>query len=487
MKVLLLQPYKIVNAPIGGPSYPLGQAYIAAGLIKSGINVNILDCYLENSSLVSYDNNTHLHRIGLSDDDIQNIVTNLNPDIVGISINFSIHLKASLAIASLLKSKNDKLIIAAGGAHVSAVPESLNDSDFDFLVVGEGEEIFPKLVNSLCRNPRDFESLPGVYYRDSNGNFITNIPREFIKNLDDIPFPAYNLMPFKKIWTHKIPYANIIATRGCPYNCGFCSIHAVMGRNHRRRSIENILYEIKILVNKYGVKEIFFEDDNVTVNLDWAKQLFEKISQQPYKIELGFRNGIRADRVDKELLVLMHRAGCARVCFAPESGSQPVLNSIIDKSIRLEDVENSVIMARYAGLNVTCFFVIGIPGETKQDIQKTVQYADKLRKLGCDAVDINCFVPYPGTRLYRHCLEKGIINDNLDWSKLHTHESIINTEEFSARDIMMIQGEAMSRLQETKAEKYIRGIKNLWAFPLEYSLRKLRKRNCQALINSELF
>jgi len=461
--------------PMGGSSYPLGLGYVAAGLRKSGIEVSILDCYLENPSLVTTIHNGLLYRIGLADHDIQNKVLHFDPDIVGINIAFSAQLKAAEAVASLLKAINTKLILVAGGAHVSAAPESLNHSNFDYLIAGEGEEAFPVLVNALNGNPRDIESIPGVYYRDQKGDFTSNEPRRLIMNLDDVPFPAYDLMPFEKIWMRRIPYANIMATRGCHNNCCFCSIHSTMGRKIRRRSVENILEEIDLLVHRYNVREIFFEDDNLTANMDKAKKLFECLCRRPYPIEFGFRNGVRADKIDKELLTLMRRAGCARVCFAPESGSQDVIDNIIDKRMKLGDVEKAVVTARKVGLNVSCFFVIGLPGETKEDLQKTVRYAERLKMIGCDTVDINCAVPYPGTRLYRQCLEKHHINIDFDWSRLHTAESIINTEEFSAHDIMAIRLETMESLRETKTEKFWRCMQNFEAAPIDYSKRFVRK------------
>lgn len=480
MKVLLLQPYKLNRRPMGGSSYPLGLGYVAAGLKKFGIRVNILDCYLENPTLVTPVHSGRLYRIGLSDHDIKEKLLFFDPDVVGINIAFSVQLEAAEAIASLLKTINTKLILVAGGAHVSAAPESLSHSKFDYLVAGEGEEAFPRVVNALNGNPDAIESIPGVYYRDPKGGFTSNEPRRVIMNLDDVPFPAYDLMPFEKIWARRIPYANIMTTRGCYNNCCFCSIHAIMGRKIRRRYSENILEEIDLLVHRYHVKEIFFEDDNITADMEAAKKLFECLCRKPYPVEFGFRNGVRADRIDEELLTLMRRAGCARVCFAPESGSQEVLDNIIEKRMKLSDVEKAVATARKVGLNVSCFFVIGFPGETKEDLQKTVRYAEGLKMIGCDTVDINCAVPYPGTRLYRQCIETDQINKDIDWSRLHTAESIINTEEFSAQDIMEIRSVTMALLRETKAEKFRRCIQNFKAAPVDYSKRFARKLHQQS-------
>ena len=477
MNILLLQPNKINHIRGSVSSYPLGLGYIAASLDRMKVEVGLLDCYLEDPThaVPIPTGNGIIYKLGLSDEEIKKRVARIRPDVIGITIPFSMQLKSALDVADLVKDIDNNIILIAGGAHVSAMPESLDHSAFDYLVIGEGEQVFPGLIRAIEDNTHDYTAIPGICYRDGNGRFISNTPRELIVNLDEISFPAYDLMPFTKIWTHRKPYANIIATRGCPHHCVFCSIHAVMGKKIRRRSIENVLEEIDILVKQYKIKELYFEDDNLTADVDWAKELFECLCRRSYPVELGFRNGIRADRVDIELLKLMQKAGCARVCFAPESGNQKILDNIVGKKLKLSDVEKAVASARKIGLNVSCFFVIGMPGETKEDIDETIQFARNLKKLGCDVVDINCAVPYPGTRLYKTCIQKNYIDSNLDWSKLHTHESIINTPEFRADSITGIRANIAEDLKETRTEKIFRHVQNFSASPLVYIRKFISK------------
>lgn len=473
-RVLLIQPPQIHTSSHGVDSFSLGLAYMASSLRKEGFEVSLLDCFLEERKQ-SICLGRGLYRIGLSDQEICAKIERINPNFIGINIGFSRQYRSAIYVAFLIRSMFDKIPIIAGGAHVSAAPESLNQSDFDYLVVGEGEKALPKLLHAIEKKAGAELNIAGLYYRNQHHIFKPSLPSELISNLDDLPFPAYDLLPLNKAWEKRVPYANIMATRGCPHRCCFCSIHSIMGKRIRRRSIESIISEIKLLVHKYGVKEVFFEDDNLTSNMSWAKELFERLAYLKLNIEIGVRNGIRADRVDRELLSLMKKAGCARVCFAPESGSQEILDNIIGKHLRLEEVEKAVRMARSIGLNVTCFFVIGLPGETIADMHKTIEFARKLRKIGCDTVDINCATPYPGTSLYSKCLREGLIKKDIDWTRLHTWESVISTDNFTPEDVMLLRLEAMKDLSESFAERLRRGLLTFISQPLRYTHRKIRR------------
>lgn len=473
-KVLLIQPPQIHNYAYGVDSFSLGLAYIASSLKSADFQVSLLDCFLEKRmQFVSVGKG--LYRIGMSDQEILDQIKKDIPDFIGINIGFSRQYQSAINIASLIRKNFRNITLIAGGPHVSADPESLNNSDYDYLVIGEGEKVLPDLLRTIRKKTADDPVIPGVYYRDRFHNFGLSKPAELISNLDVLPFPAYDLLPLKKAWRKRIPYANIIATRGCPHRCCFCSIHSIMGKMVRRRSIESVVSEVNLLVYKYGVKEIFFEDDNLTSNMSWAKELFDRLASLNFNIEIGVRNGIRADRVDKELLCLMQKAGCVRVCFAPESGKQEVLDTIIDKRLMLHDVENAVRLARLVGLNVTCFFVIGLPGETIIDIHETINFAKKLRRIGCDTVDINCATPYPGTSLYLKCIKEGLIPGDIDFTRLHTCESIISTEEFTPEQVMSLRKEAIKKLSESFVEKLRRWVRNFKINPILYTHRKIRK------------
>lgn len=473
-RVLLLQPPLVHSSRYGVSLFPLGLAYVAANLMKEHFHVSILDCFLEKrTQSVQHENG--LYRIGLSDKEIRDRITSFQPDVVGISIPFSLQFRPAANLANLVRNTLPKVPIVAGGAHVSAAPESLNESEFDYLIIGEGERTFPELIRYLDSGKKFDPHLPGVSYRDQNHNFTNDLPNRLISDLDSLPFPSYELIPLRKAWARRVPYANVIATRGCPYNCNFCSIHSTMGKILRKRSIENIIAEINLLYHKYGVREIFFEDDNLTSDMNWAKELFYSLSQQRIDIEIGVRNGIRADKVDKELLKLMKGAGCSRVCFAPESGNQQTLDKIIDKRLKLEEVEKGVMLARSVGINVTCFFVIGLPGEKKEDIQITIDFAKRLKSLGCDSVDINCATPYPGTRLYAECFKLGYIKENIDYSQLHTGIAAISTPDFSAAEVMSFRMQALNELRESLNERMNRLARSFVQEPRLFAKRKIRR------------
>jgi magnesium-protoporphyrin IX monomethyl ester (oxidative) cyclase len=210
--------------------------------------------------------------------------------------------------------------------------------------MGEGEFAFFDLINAL-RNSRSIK-IPGVITKADmqNARFFT--PKHPIEDLDSLPFLKYDLLPLQKYWSGESRWVNMIATRGCQFNCNFCSIHSVMGKALRLRSIDNIISEIELIKERFNVNEIRFEDDGLTNNISWSKQLFSKIISKDFGITFKVRNGMRADTADEELLMLMKTAGFKEVIFSPESGSQKTLDNIIKKGLRLEKVEQAIVLAK---------------------------------------------------------------------------------------------------------------------------------------------
>lgn len=458
-KILLLSPPSIVkqswSEDVG--SFPLGLAYIAAVLKQNNFEVEILDCFIEGFfNRQKMDN--QLMRIGMSDDEIIETVIRRAPDLIGISIPFSCQISSALHINSLIKKINRDIITVAGGNHVNAAPKSIGHNTFDWIIIGEGEYQLLNLIKAINNKNTRNGSINAICVSDGISDNHVNTKTDFIEDLDSLPFPQYRLLSLEKYWNARggRRWINMIATRGCPYNCVFCSIHTIMGRKVRYRSVNNVLKEIAFLKQEFGIEQIFFEDDNLTSNMKWAKELFNKILQENFGLEIFFRNGIRADRVDLELLKLMKRAGVKRVWFAPESGSQKTLDNIIKKKMRLEDCENAIRMAKNVGLDVTCFLVIGFPEETMEDVKQTINYGRKLKKLGCNSIWISCAVPYPGTELFANCVKRGIISgENIDYQRLSTMDSVIHNEYFTAKELKQIRDQAMHQLNR-------RGLKDIF-------------------------
>ena len=479
-KVLLINPPAVVKPSrledLG--AFPLGLAYIAATLEAGGLEVEILDCFIEGFDEQRAMENG-LIRIGISDEAIIAAVARSAPDLAGVSIPFSCLLSSALHVNALIKKANPEIITAAGGAHVSAAPESLEGGGFDHIIAGEGEYRLLNLIKTI--NSAEAGADDDVINTASmNADSALIHPHDFIENLDSLPFPAYHLLPLEKYWRARgnRRWVNMIATRGCPHNCVFCSIHNVMGKKVRYRSVENVLQEVLLLRRQFGVDEIFFEDDNLTLNMQWAKELFVRIIRENLGLKIFFRNGIRADRVDMELLGLMKKAGVRQVWFAPESGSQETLDRIIKKRMKLEDCEDAIRMAKSAGLEVACFLVIGFPEETLEDVRKTIQYGRRLKQLGCDYIWVSCAMPYPGTELFAQCLKKGIIReDQIDYQSMATTDAIIGNEWFSVEEIKRIRDQAMRELNRPGVKEIFKAVRRaavlLFTDPL-FLMKKIR-------------
>ncbi len=260
----------------------------------------------------------------------------------------------------------------------------------------------------------------------------------------------------------------MITSRGCPFDCNFCSIHSVMGFKLRLRSVDNIIIEIEELKKRFNLDEIWFEDDNLTGDIKRAKDLFRNIIDRDLGITFYARNGLRPDNLDNEMLTLMKKAGFKEIALAPESASQRTLDEIINKRLQLEDLERVIIMAKDTGLKTNCFLVIGFPEENLDDVKRTVEYGSKLRKLGSSLIFISCATPYPGTRLFSECIEKGIIDpEDFDFRKLSTFDSVIHNDFFSAADLAVMRSKAENKLNKfEKTRQNIFKIKYFFTEPI---------------------
>jgi anaerobic magnesium-protoporphyrin IX monomethyl ester cyclase len=413
-----------------GHSFHLGLAYLAAVLRENGLTVGILDCFAEDREHIRPSKGDGWIERGLSDQDILDRVRAFAPQLIGITVPFSCQHYVAHEVSRLIKSVFPAMLIVAGGNHVTAVPGQIDRGCFDYLVLGEGEYAFLQLIQALNQG-EPVNHIPSVYVA---GRSEYDCQRH-IERLDDLPLPALDLLPLQKLWSSGRRWINMVATRGCVYNCNFCSIHTVMGRRIRKRSIDNVLAEIKHWKRTFGIQEIYFEDDNLTTDQRWAKALFRGIVAAKLGIRFYARNGIRADSIDRELLTLMKAAGFHDFMIAPESGSQRTLDVIIGKKMKLEDCTRAVRLAREVGIGINAFFVIGFPEETWADIQATAQYAHTLKALGCVGFWVSLAAPYPGTRLFEQCQTAGLIPKSLDYRTLRTVDYLIDNPNYSAAEI----------------------------------------------------
>lgn len=448
MKIMLiLPPLMVQEKEQYGITPPLGITYLAAVLEKSGYEVSLLDCIVEGY----YDperRNEHI-LLGLKWHEIGKRVRMFAPDVVGISCIFSMMFQEALKVAETVKNIDSNIKVVMGGAHPSSVPsEVLSNKNVDFIVIGEGEATLLELVRCIEQRNTKLSIIDGLGYKE-DGVLIINPKTKFIENLDDIPFPARHLLQMEKYYTigeahgglKRKRYASMITSRGCPGNCIYCSIHTVWGIQWRPRTPTNVIDEIEHLIKDYGVEEIHFEDDNLTFDRERAKLIFQGIIDRGLDITWTTPNGVAVWKLDEEMLKLMKKSGCYQINLGIESGNAVVLRRIIKKPFNLEKVREIVKNIHELGIWAHGFFILGMPGETKQTMEDTVNFATSL---DIDSASFFIATPYPGTRLYDICEEQGYVQV-YDTNDLRVQSSMISTDEFTSNELLKLQRLAYKR------------------------------------------
>jgi magnesium-protoporphyrin IX monomethyl ester (oxidative) cyclase len=444
-------------------------AYVAA-LLEKQHKVLIIDAPTEGRWNLEEIDGTK-YRVGLTNKEIADRIRRWSPDVVDIHIPFSGWWKTAYEVASTVKSIDKDIITVLSGLHPSARPvDSLMQPNIDFVVIGEAEYTMLELVGVLeQRTTEGLTKVRGIGYI-KNGETVITPPRPAIQDLDALPFPARHLLPMEEYFAAvkevpprgeiRKPWTMMITSRGCPHNCVFCSVHVVMGRKWRGRSPENVVDEIEQVVHTYRVKQIDFLDDNMTLNKKRMENICDLIVKRGLDIEWYTPNGIRADGLDENLLTKMKASGCKKIRIAPESGVQRVVDQIIKKDLDLKKVENAVILSRKVGIKVGCFFIIGLIGETKEDILATIKYAYKLRQLGADSFYFSYATPLYGTELYEQAKRGGFLRDCFSDEALAAVEPLIETPEFTADDLRELCARANLVNPTFTRDKIIKAIRN---------------------------
>ncbi|MGA3059321.1 MAG: radical SAM protein [Candidatus Bathyarchaeia archaeon] len=445
MRVCLINPPRIQPKAWGKPNVfpPIILASVAAVLEKKH-KVCVIDAPTEGwKNLVEMDETKY--RVGLSAQTIAERVRQWNSDVVVIEIPFSGWSKTAFEVVSAVKVVNRKIVVVLIGQHPSARPEDcLLNSDVDFVVIGEPENTVSELIDALELRKKDFMEIDGLGFR-KNGKPVFTGKRGIIEDMDSLPFPARHLLPMKLYYEAvkesplrgeiSKPWTIVTTSRGCPYNCVFCSNCIVWGRKWRARTPKNVVDELEQVVKTYGIKQIDFYDENMTLDKNRVADICDLIVQRCLKIEWFTPNGVRADTLDEPLLRKMKRAGCKKIRVAPESGVQRIVNEVIGKNLDLKTVERAVVTCKKVGIKVGCFFVIGLIGETKADIEETIKFAYKLKRLGADSFIFSIAMPLYGTAFYEQAKQGGFLREGFCDYALAATEPLIETSEFSANDL----------------------------------------------------
>jgi radical SAM superfamily enzyme YgiQ (UPF0313 family) len=368
---------------------PMGLLYLASYIRKHSTeyNFNVVDLRIDSRSPKQ----------------LEKLIKFYAPDLVGISA-CSEDDKQLHRISRIVKMIDNNIKVVCGGPHATMYYEDiLKDKNIDFAVIGEGEITFHELLESL-KNGRDCSGISGLAI-NKDGKACMPSSREFITDLDVIPFPAWDLIKIEKYSSLLVPnmndllsghkYMGIVTSRGCPYKCIYC--HKIMGKKFRHRSAENVFNEIKLLVAKYDIDEFHIFDDIFNFDIERAHAICDMIIEAGLKIKIAFPNGIRGDLLDEKLLLKMKRAGVYMVTFAVEAASKRQ-QKLIRKNINIDKLLENIKFADKLGMITRCFFMIGFPDEKIEEINKTIQFA--LKSPLCFA-SFFIVVPHKGTEIFK--------------------------------------------------------------------------------------
>ncbi len=371
MKILLIAPNLRGRPDVGTnvSPVPLGLLYLAAALRQAGYGrINIVDA----------------NALDLSRGEVLARVGSFAPDLVGIT-SMSIGSGESHALAELIKKADARRKVAVGGAYACATPEAvIRDPNVDFAVVGEGERTVCELVEAL-EHGKPLSGITGLAYKEG-GVPVFNPPRAVIEDVDSIPFPAWDLADMAAYFDTKSCHVSnpcpvsgrvvpIFTSRGCPYGCIYC--HDIFGKRVRMRSPENVLREIELVMERYAPDQIEIWDDVFNFDMDRAKRICNGLIGRGIKVSISFPNGLRVDRMDRELVLKLKEAGTQQIFYAVES-ADPGVQKRIGKNLDLEKAREIIRMTTEVGILTCVSFMLGFPGETKEELLRTLEFAKSV-------------------------------------------------------------------------------------------------------------
>lgn len=379
----------------------IGLAYIAAVLEKNNIDVEIIDDFVL--------------RLGVSG--ILNLIKKKRFDIVGISC-LTPSAPIAFSIAATIKKYNNKTLTVLGNIHASVFAENiLKNEAVDVIVHGEGEYTMLDLTKAIAENG-NLTQVKGISFK-KNGRIVKTPTREPIDDLDELPYPSWHLFPFKKygflpFMNVEKPGLSILGSRGCPYRCTFCSLPKI-GNKHRARKPERVADEFEYLINNFPVKQISLVNPIFPLSKEAGLKFCDEMIKRKLNNKIVWTCETRVDRVDRELLKEMRRAGCRRILFGLESGVQELLDNV-RKEFTLDNIKETIKYSKKEGIQTSGAFMIGLPGETKEMTQKTIDFA---KELDLDFAKFAITVPFPGSVLYEDLTRNGKLKRH-DWENFVT-------------------------------------------------------------------
>ncbi len=426
MRILLVKAASL-NKEVPQVSPPLGLMYIAASLKSRtpGHEQVILDLTCTPRPQVA----------------LQAELRRLDPEVVGISALTpeagTLHLAARAA-----KEHNASTVVVVGGAHASACPKSVAaDPHVDAVVFGEGEATYVELIERLSRG-QTLEGLPGAAWRE-DAQMRKGPPRPLIEDLDSLPFPAWDLIGLHAYARRgragnlpRRPYMALFTSRGCPFQCPYC--HRVFGKKYRVRSVSNVIAEIEELNRRFGIRDFQIFDDAFNLDLPRAKEICRRLVGKGYSF--SFPNGVRSDRLDRELVRLLARMGTTNLAIAVDTAS-PERQRALGRNLDLERVREAIEWANEEGITTVGYFMLGFPHETRGEMEHTIRFAVESRLLFASFFIVT---PYPGTPLWEATFPCEP-SEEIDYGSLVVFTGLYNLSAVSNRELRATQRAAYVR------------------------------------------
>jgi len=439
-----------------GNSTPCLAGLILAAIVReAGYSVAVIDASAEN---LTFDET--IARIG-----------ELSPGFIGITSTTLTILSAERVSAAVKKQWPD-ILIGIGGPHVTAIPEETlrRCADFDFVALHEGEHTIIKILDYLQDDNLAMDSITGIAFLAPDGRFIKTSPAPQFKDLDNLPFPAWDLLKnfpdayspgFFKV--AQMPSVSFVSARGCPYHCSFCDT-SVFGQKVRSHSAEYMVELFEYLNSRFGIRDVTFEDDTFMFNRRNVLRFCELLLQK--NLGMTWACNSRLNLAKPEILQAMNKGGCWHISYGVESGSQDILDQE-DKGITIEQIHQGIQNTRDAGIAAKGFFIVGHPGETLDTLQATY---DLTRTIPFSDISVSCMTPFPGSPLSRNAHEFGAFDD--DWTKMNLLTPVFVPHGLTADDLQSWQKKILrdfyfrpktvldyiGRILRNPSPRYIKGI-----------------------------
>jgi len=419
MKITLVNPPYPPSVHSHPAFIPLGLAYLGAVAEKAGHKVTVIDCQAEK----------------IAPENFRDRIAQTPSEIIGVTATTLLY-KSAMKLVGIAKEVQKQAVTILGGSHGTFWGESALKEypALDIVLRKEGELTFIELVEKL-ESKTSIGNVLGITYRSGN-KIVRNADRPFIENLDSLPFPAHHLLPLEKLKHNGKIIFPLVSSRGCVYWCDFCSTVRMFGRGYRMRSPKNVVDEMQLIHDKYGIDQVTFYDDAFSVDRNRVVKICEELHSR--HLRLKWDCGTRVDMVDRELLKTMHHAGCFAVWLGVESGSETILGAM-NKKIKIDQTKIAYKTAHQVGLMTIANVVLGFPGETEQTALETIRL---VKELNPDDVGFYIATPYPGTPMYEKVIENSWLRVT-DFDKFDTAGPTFETPQLS-----------MEKLAELRAKAY---------------------------------